>query len=273
MGWTMEKALEIKNLQFNYPEKEVFHNLSLTIEKGSFVTLIGNNKSGKTTLIKLICGLLDGKKSISAGYAYVNNQRIHDNSRFFGVVFSDVEGKFLFNNVYKEMAFPLENLNIPVDKIENKIIELAKEFGITEILDKKIEDLTNSEKQELLIAISLLHDPKILLLDNAFSMMNKKTKEKIISILKHRVKKDQLTVILTTMNLEDILDSNYTYVLNQGNIVMEGVPLNILKEEKLLSQVGLELPFMIDLSLKLKFYELIKEIITDMDGMVNTLWK
>ena len=104
-------------------------------------------------------------------------------------------------------------------------------------------------------------------------MMNKKTKEKIISILKHRVKKDQLTVILTTMNLEDILDSNYTYVLNQGNIVMEGVPLNILKEEKLLSQVGLELPFMIDLSLKLKFYELIKEIITDMDGMVNTLWK
>ncbi len=273
MGWTMEKALEINNLQFSYPGKEVFRGLSLTVEEGTFTTFIGNNQSGKTTLIKLICGLLDGQKSIVAGYAYVNNQRIHDNSRFFGVVFSDVDGKFLFDNVYKEMAFPLENLNIPVDQIENKVIEIAKEFGITEMLDKKIEDLTTSEKQELLIAISLLHDPKVLLLDNAFSMMNQKAKEKILEILKARIKKDHLTVILTTMNLEEILDSDYTYVLNNGNIVMEGAPLKILKEERLLNQVGLELPFMIDLSLKLEFYDLITGVITDMDRMVDTLWK
>lgn len=269
----MEKALEINNLQFSYPGKKVFHGLSMTIEKGSFTTIIGNNKSGKTTLIKLICGLLDGQKSIIAGYAYVNNQRIHDNSRFFGVVFSDVEGKFLFDNVYKEMAFPLENLNIPVDKIEDKIIEIAKEFAITEMLDKKIEDLTNSEKQELLVAISLLHEPKMLLLDNAFSMMTKKTKEKILKILKNRIQKDHLTVLLTTMNLEEIVDSNYTYVLNEGNIVMEGNPLQILKEDRVLNKVGLELPFMIDLSLKLEFYELLTGIITDMDRMVDILWK
>ena len=194
-----------------------------------------------------MCGLLDGQKSVVAGYAYVNNQRIHDNSRFFGVVFSDVEGKFLFSNVYKEMAFPLENLNIEV--------------------------VTTSEKQELLIAISLLHDPKMLLLDNAFSMMNKKSKEKILRILKNRIEKDHLTVVLTTMNLEEIIDSDYTYVLNDGNIVMEGNPLQILREERLLNQVGLELPFMADLSLKLEFYELVEGITMDMDRMVNTLWK
>lgn len=273
MRWTMEKALEINNLKFSYPNKEVFRGLSLTIEEGTFTTIVGNNKSGKTTLIKLMCGLLDGQKSVVAGYAYVNNQRIHDNSRFFGVVFSDVEGKFLFPNVYKEMAFPLENLNIEVKKIESKIIEISKEFGITEMLDKKIEDLTTSEKQELLIAISLLHDPKMLLLDNAFSMMNKKSKEKILRILKNRIEKDHLTVVLTTMNLEEIIDSDYTYVLNDGNIVMEGSPLQILREERLLNQVGLELPFMADLSLKLEFYELVEGITMDMDRMVNTLWK
>lgn len=273
MGWTMIKALEINNLQFSYPKKNVFHGLSLSIEQGKFVTFIGNNQSGKTTLIKLICGLLDAKKSIVLGYAYVNNARIHDNSRFFGVVFSDVDGKFLFDNVYKEMAFPLENLNTPIDKIENMIIDIAKEFGITEMLDKKIEDLTNSEKQELLIVISLLHNPKLLLLDNALSMMDKKTKEKVLKILKERIKKDKLTVILTTMNLEEIVDSDYTYVLNNGNIVMEGSPLSVLKEERLLNKVGLELPFMIDLSLKLEFYELLNEVITDMDRMVTTLWK
>ena len=264
MGWTMIKALEINNLQFSYPKKNVFHGLSLSIEQGKFVTFIGNNQSGKTTLIKLICGLLDAKKSIVLGYAYVNNARIHDNSRFFGVVFSDVDGKFLFDNVYKEMAFPLENLNTPIDKIENMIIDIAKEFGITEMLDKKIEDLTNSEKQELLIVISLLHNPKLLLLDNALSMMDKKTKEKVLKILKERIKKDKLTVIV---------DSDYTYVLNNGNIVMEGSPLSVLKEERLLNKVGLELPFMIDLSLKLEFYELLNGVITDMDRMVTTLWK
>ncbi len=273
MGWTMEKAVEINNLEFSYPGKDVFRGLSMTIEEGSFTTIVGNNQSGKTTLIKLICGLLDGKKSIVAGYAYVNNQRIHDNSRFFGVVFSDTDGKFLFDNVYKEMAFPLENLNIPVEKIETKIIETAKEFGITTMLDKKVEDLTTSEKQELLVAISLLHDPKVLLLDNAFSMMNKKTKEKVLRIIKNRIQKDHLTVILTTMNLEEILDSDYTYVLSNGSIVMEGNPLKIVKEERLLNQVGLELPFMIDLSLKLEFYELLTGVITDMDRMVNILWK
>ena len=103
--------------------------------------------------------------------------------------------------------------------------------------------------------------------------MNKKTKEKVLRIIKNRIQKDHLTVILTTMNLEEILDSDYTYVLSNGSIVMEGNPLKIVKEERLLNQVGLELPFMIDLSLKLEFYELLTGVITDMDRMVNILWK
>ena len=171
------------------------------------------------------------------------------------------------------MAFPLENLNIPVPKIEEKILEVAKEFGITKFLDRKIENLTNSEKQELLIAIALLHDPKVLLLDNAFSMMNKKTKQKIEKILIERIERDKLTVILTTTNLNEIISSDYTYVLNNGDIIMEGKPSSILREEKILNRIGLELPFMIDLSLKLEFYELLDDEITDMDRMVDTLWK
>ena len=79
--------------------------------------------------------------------------------------------------------------------------------------------------------------------------------------------------VVTTTNLEEIIDSDYTYVLNNGNIIMEGQPLSILREESILNRAGLELPFMIDLSLKLEFYELLNEEITDMDRMVDTLWK
>jgi len=269
----MPKILEINHLKYSYPNESLFNDLNLSIEENTFTTIIGNNKSGKTTLIKLICGLLNSKNSIVAGYAYVNNARIHDNSRFFGVVFSDVDNKFLFETVYKEMAFPLENLNKKVEEIEEKILSISKEFNITTLLDKKIEDLTNSEKQELLVVISLLHEPKVLLLDNCFSMMNKKTKEKIILNLKKRIINKELTVILTTTNLEDIIESDYTFVLHNGDIVMEGESKSVLREEKVLNHVGLELPFMIDLSLKLEFYNLLEEEITDMDRMVDTLWK
>lgn len=267
------KILEINDLNYSYHDKKVINNLSLSIEEGSFVTIIGRNGSGKSTFIKLICGLLDSKDSIVAGYTYVDNKRIRDNSKFFGVAFSDINHKFLFTDVYKEMAFPLENLNMPVSEIEKKILTITKEFSNTKMLDKKIEDLTNSEKQELFIMISLLHDPKVLLLDNSLSMMNKNTKDKVLKVLKRHIVENKLTVILATTNLEEIIDSDYTYVLNKGSIVMEGVPSSILKEETVLNRIGLELPFMIDLSLKLEFYELIHEEITDMNRLVDTLWK
>ena len=121
--------------------------------------------------------------------------------------------------------------------------------------------------------ISLLHKPKILLLDNCFTMMNKTTKNKILKVLQNYIKEDKLTIILTSTNLEDTLMSNYTYVLNKGNIIMEGSPISVLREESILNRAGLELPFMIDLSLKLEFYELLETEIIDMDRMIDTLWK
>ncbi|MDD6224131.1 MAG: ABC transporter ATP-binding protein [bacterium] len=265
--------LEIKNLEYSYQDKKVITNLNLSIEEGSFTTIIGNNKSGKTTLIKLICGLLDSKNSITIQDNRANTRPLSNNFQFFGVVFSDIENKFLFQDVYQELAFPLENLNLKKEEIEKKIVDIAKEFRNTKLLDKKIEDLTISEKKELLVMISLLHDPKVLVLDHAFSMMNKKTKEKIGRILLEKQKKEKLTIILTTTNLEEIIDSDYTYVIHNGQIIMEGKPLMLLREDKILNRVGLELPFMIDLSQKLKFYELLTEEITDMDRMVNALWK
>ena len=97
--------------------------------------------------------------------------------------------------------------------------------------------------------------------------------QKIQKILSERIERDKLTVILTTTNLNEIISSDYTYVLNNGEIIMEGKPSSVLREEKILNRIGLELPFMIDLSLKLEFYELLDDEITDMDRMVDTLWK
>lgn len=269
----MANILEIKNLNYQYGNTTIFKDFNLSVKEGSYISIAGNNNSGKTTLIKLIAGILPNKNSITIGYSYVDNYRMQDHSKELGIVLGNQLNSFLFEDVYKEMAFPLENLNQEVKEIEKKILEISNLLGISKLLDKKTSDLTNSEKQEILLAISLLHQPKILLLDNAFSMMNRKTKERVKKALKEYQKKYKLTIILTTTNLEDTLDTDYLYILNDGNIVVEGEPLVVLKEDTLLNRLGLSLPFMVDLSLKLEFYELIKGIEVDMDRMVNGLWK
>lgn len=269
----MKNIIEIKNLTYKYKDKTILNNFNMSIEENSFISIAGNNDSGKTTLIKLINGLLPNNNSIVIGMSYLNSNRIHDHSKIIGSVYGNNLNTFLFNDVYKEMAFPLENLSVNPTDIETKIIDTAKYFGIADLLDKKIEDLTSSEKQELMIAISLLHEPKILLLDNPFSMMDRNTKKKIKDKLLDYKKKHNLTIILSTTNLEDTIDSDYLYILDKGKIVVEGKPLTVFKEDGLINRLGLTIPFMVDLSLKLEFYELLDDYELDMEALVNKLWK
>ena len=165
------------------------------------------------------------------------------------------------------------NLNYKPEEIEQRILEVSKLLKIEPILDKKIEELTISEKKKLCIALALLHHPKVLLLDQPFSMLSKADKTYLIEVLKTINKKEKTTIILATNQLEDTIKADYLYILNNGKIVIEGSPLVVMTEDKLLNRLGLELPFMVDLSLKLKFYDLLDEIIIDMDRMVNELWK
>ena len=269
----MANILSIKNLNFSYKKNIIFKNFNLEVEEKKFISIVGNNTSGKTTLIKLIAGVLPSNNSITIGYSYINDKRFHDHSKELGITYGNKLDSFLFDDVYKEMAFPLENLNIEPKEIEKRIIDLSKFFEITKLLDKKTYDLTNSEKQQLLIVIALLHNPKLLLLDNPFSMMNLSLKNKVIDKLIKYQKENDLTILLTTINLEDTIKTDYVYVINSGNIVVEGKPLTVMQEDRILNKLGLNLPFTIDLSLKLVFYDLLDEIEVDINRMVDILWK
>lgn len=265
--------LEIKNLTYKRDNSIIFNNLNLKVKENSYTVIAGNNASGKTTLIKILSGEIPTTNNVVIGYSYLNSNRIYDHSTILGVMYGDRLDSFLFEDVYKEMAFSLENLNIDPKAIEKRIIEIARFFEVSYVLDKKVSDLTNSEKQVILIAIALLHRPKILLLDNPFTMMNIKTRKKIIKKLKEYQQKHSLTIVETTINLEDSLSSDYLYIINKGNVVVEGTPINVLKEDTLIKRLGLSIPFMMDLSLKLEFYEILDDVELDMDRMVDTLWK
>lgn len=269
----MRELIKIDDLHFSYGNKTIFNHFTMHIEEGQFIAISGSNKCGKTTLIKLMAGLLPSKENIVLGYSYINNKRIQDSAKEIGVVLSDLETQFLFEDAYQELVFPLENLNYKPEEIEQRILEVSKLLKIEPILDKKIEELTISEKKKLCLALALLHHPKVLLLDQPFSMLSKADKTYLIEVLKTINKKEKTTIVLATNQLEDTIKADYLYILNNGKIVIEGSPLVVMTEDKLLNRLGLELPFMVDLSLKLKFYDLLDEIIIDMDRMVNELWK
>lgn len=269
----MNEIIRIQDLNFSYGRKKVFSSFSMSIKKGSFVAVVGPNKSGKTTLTKLIAGLLPSKDSIVLKHQYLDSKEIKDTASTIGIVLSDVENGFFKEEVYQELAFPLENLHYPKGKIEKRIKEVCAFLGIENLLDKRTSRLTSSEKKKIFFALSLLHRPKLLLLDNPFAGFTEEEREKYLHILKELNEKEKMTILLFSNNLKDALESSYLYILNDGKIMVEGSPLLVMQEEKILNQIGLELPFMVDLSLKLQFYEVFDHMELDMDRMVNTLWK
>jgi len=263
--------ISVKNLTYIKNKKDILKNINIDIEEGSFVSVIGANSSGKTVLLKILSGIIPTTNKVAINHGYINLKREYKDITKLGLVFNDLNN-FLFSDVYEELIFPLENLNIPSDEQQKIVLKLSDYLGITDLLDKKTDDLKQEEKQLVLIALALIHKPQILILDNPFSMMKTSTKKRILSKLKELRQKENMTIILSTNNLEDIVATDYTYVLDNGEIVIEGKTLSVLQEDILLKKLGIELPFSINLSLMLKFYEIYDNIETDYNEVINKLW-
>ena len=255
--------IRINNLSFSYKNVPVFEELSLNVEKNSFTTIVGSNKSGKTTLIKLMTGILPSKDAI----------QIDTSRKQTGVFVGEIGDQFLFDDVYHELAFTLENLCYPESVIKERIAEVTNLLKINDLVDKKITSLSTAEKARVLFAVSIIHKPKLLLLDNPFCMLSKEDRMFMNNIIMKLVRRDKMTVLMTSNDLTDALYADYLYVLDEGKIIVEGPPLKVMEEDTLLSRYNMSTPFMVDLSNKLMFYNLIDDVMVDMDRMVDKLWK
>lgn len=267
----MSKVLEVSNLTINFGRKKILSNLYFSVEEGCHTSFIGVGASGKTTLLKTLAGIYSSNDSIIFGYGYLNPKRSLKDLKSIGCVFPDVFS-FLFDDVYSEFVFPLENLNYSKDDIRLTIKELFDYFDVSYLLDKKTYDLTKEEIAIIQVLLAILHKPVILIMDDPFLMMKKSTRNRITSMLLKYCKDNKITIIMSSTNLEDVLFTKKVHVLEQGEIVMSGNTLDILKEDVLLKKLGLSLPFMVNLSLMLEFYEILDDVYLDMEELVNRLW-
>ena len=263
---------KIDNLNYKIDNKVFFKDFNLEIESKEFVSIIAPNKSGKSMLTKIICAIIPTTDFCILDNISLNKENVLKYITEIGIVTNDIKDMFLFKKVKDEIEYPLKNLGYNTYQINKKITKLSEYFGIDNLLNKNIDDLSESDKSKLLIVLALIHEPKLLVLDDAFNDMDNNTRLFMLEKLKE-LNKDGLTILNITSKLDTIYDSTKVYVMNKCKLVEEGELDEILKKDLYLNKIGLEIPYIVDLSLKLMAYSLIDKIYFSIDELENSLWK
>lgn len=265
------KIIKVKNMSFKYKDNYLFKDFNLELEEATFTTIIGMNGSGKSTLAKILIGLLKAEGYITIDGYLLNDQFIKKIRRIFSVCTSNSGTHFVGETVRDDLAFTLENLGYYKNEMDILIQNTSKKFKLDNILDKEPSLLTESQMTMVAIASSLIHKPKILLLDETIEKLNSTDKKLVIKLLKEYQKKDKLTIILITHNLEDTLISDKIIVLDNGKIIKEGTKEEIYQDDYL-ERKGFELPFIVKLSQNLILYDLLDKVYFKETEVMNKLW-
>lgn len=260
----MNKTLNINNLNYR-----MYENFNLTIDGKQFVSIIGSNNSGKSTLYRLVSGIIPTNNVINCCGINLNRENINNYIKQLGLVFTVNDNYFLFDNVCDELSYPLKNLGYSKNYIVRSISKILNLFSL-DIKDKKIDELSKYEKQCLLFCLALIHNPKVLIIDDVFNYMDKKDIKNIIDILK---KTKNLCIINFTSNFKYCDECDYIYVLDNGQIKLEGNYEDILKQTNILIKLGIELPFVVKLSNKLKEEGIVKKDYCNLEELVKDVWE
>ena len=268
----MEKGIiKVNNMTFKYNDKNIFKNFNLEIKQGEFVTIIGKNGSGKTTLAKILIGLLKSDGYITIDSYLLNDYYINKIRRVFSVSLGENKQNFIGETVRDDLAFTLENLEYSKKEIEKSISIISKKFKIEDILDKAPNELNSSEKEKVIIAGALIHNPKIILLDEMINKLIPSDKKLIFKILKEYQEKIKLTIILVTHDLEDTLYSDRIILLDNGKKIYDCSKEEMYKDDKL-EKLGFNLPFIVKLSQNLMLYDLLDKVYFNEKEVVDKLW-
>ncbi len=265
--------IEINNLTFRYKTKFIYDNFSLNIKRGTWVTIAGPNGAGKTTLVKLLAGLVKSYCDIKIFGKPLNKKNIYDVRKEVGFVFDNPDNFFACETVEDELAFSLENMAVFPSTIKKKIKEISSLLNLDDILKENPYDLSGGQKQKVLLGCALMLEPRILVLDEALMMIDINQRDELLRILKEYNKKKRVTIVSFTHDLKEAIYSDRLVVLNDGKIIIDGPFPNVFDEERVMRKIGLEVPFEVELSQKLRLYKLVDKINLNLEGLVDELWK
>lgn len=253
-GEIMDHMIEVKNLSFEYDEGlHTIDNISFNIDKGNYVAILGHNGSGKSTIAKLLIGLLEKKSGdiIVNGYE-LNMENLYKVRESIGIVFQNPDNQFIGATVRDDIAFGLENMCIPHEQMDDLISTYAKKVHMEDFLNHEPTKLSGGQKQRVAIAGILAMSPSIIILDEATSMLDPIGRREINTLVRELKKEKDMTIISITHDIEEAKYADQIILLNKGKIVKTDRAKDILSDIDLLSQLKLDIPFALKITNGLK---------------------
>ena len=250
----MKDIIQIKNISFNYPEQEkLFNDFSMNIQEGKWTAIIGQNGSGKSTLARLIDGLIVLKSGqIVVDGLTVNDANIFDIRNKIGMVFQNPEDQFVGATVEDDVAFGLENRQVPREQMHQIVEQSLRQVGMWDFRDRIPANLSGGQKQRVAIAGIIALSPKIIILDEATSMLDPRGRQDILKLVNQIKRENNLTVISITHDIDEAAGADQVIVVNQGQVVEADQPDHIFGDIEKLTSIGLSAPFTSELLSALK---------------------
>ncbi len=267
------KSVIVKDLCFEYEENiPTIQNVSFEIDAGEYVAILGHNGSGKSTIAKLLIGLLEKKSGdITVEGISLNEENLYAVRSHIGIVFQNPDNQFIGATVRDDIAFGLENKCVPQKDMEDIINYYAKEVNMYAFLDHEPSKLSGGQKQRVAIAGILAMQPDILILDESTSMLDPKGKTEVNALVKKIRQEKKMTVLSITHDIEEASKADRIILLNKGRIEAIGSPKEILSDANKLEELGLEAPFSFQLSKQLQNIGIDVSLYIDEKGLVEEL--
>ncbi|KGR86679.1 energy-coupling factor ABC transporter ATP-binding protein [Lysinibacillus odysseyi] len=275
----MTEILSFNQVTFSYtpevPEvRNAVEDVTFTVNEGEWVAIVGHNGSGKSTLAKLMSGLLfpnNGEVRIMRDV--LTEENLWEMRSHIGMVFQNPDNQFVGATVQDDVAFSLENNGVPYKEMVERVHQSLQQVKMEKFLDHEPHHLSGGQKQRVAIAGALAMQPKILILDEATSMLDPLGREEVLQTVQSLREKTGLTVLSITHDLEEAMLADHVLFMNEGKKYAEGTPEKIFALGDKLVDLGLDLPFAMKMTklLQAQGVQLVGQHITE-EELVNDLW-
>ena len=242
----MSKLIEIENLHCTYPgsEHEILKGIDLTIEKGSFVAVLGHNGSGKSTLAKHLNAIMlptEGRVLIN-GMDTAEEDKLLDIRRTVGMVFQNPDNQIVANVVEDDVAFAPENLGVEPKEIRERVDNALKQVDMYEFRLHAPHLLSGGQKQRVAIAGVIAMEPEVIVLDEPTAMLDPKGRQEVIDTVTRLCREKGITVVLITHHMAECIGADRVIVMSGGEIIADDTPEKVFSQVELMRREGLTVP-------------------------------
>ncbi len=250
----MGEFIRVDNVSFSYDDNRVLNNISLSVQEGEFVALLGHNGCGKSTMAKLFNVLLSPQSGTVTidGITAETEDDIYEIRSRVGLVLQNPDNQLVATVVEEDVAFGPENLGVPPQEIRRRVDSALKAVDMYEYRSHAPHKLSGGQKQRVAIAGIIAMEPRCIVLDEPTAMLDPKGRQEVIDTIRHLNKSMGITIVLITHYMDEAVQADRVIVMDKGSILTQGTPRQVFSKTELLKEHSLDVPQSVELMYTLK---------------------